>query len=110
MIKIFQINSDKDINKVKFMPYKYVKEFDFSIYDEVWSGDVSNSKYDFKYNSLDRVYEIFNLYHPKDFKGHSLSISDVVQVINSDKRDNVEEGYYYCDSFGWEKLDEELIK
>lgn len=35
MIKIFQINSNRDIERVKFMPYCFIKEFDFSIYDEV---------------------------------------------------------------------------
>lgn len=102
MIKIFQINTDRDVNKVKFMPYNWVKEFDFSIYDEVWSGEEPDGCDD-----LEGIFEVFNLYHPKDFKGHSLSVSDIVQIIGSDKGSN---GYYFCDSFGWEKLDEKLIK
>lgn len=100
MIKIFQINTDRDINKVKFMPYKWLKEFDFSIYDEVWSGEEPDGCDD-----LEGIFEVFNLYHPKDFKGHSLSVSDIVQIIDSDKESN---GYYFCDSFGWEKLDEKI--
>lgn len=97
MIKIFQINTDRDINKVKFMPYKWLKEFDFSIYDEVWSGEEPDGCDD-----LERIFEVFNLYHPKDFKGHSLSVSDIVQIIGSDKESN---GYYFCDSFGWQKIE-----
>lgn len=46
--------------------------------------------------TLDDIYEIFNLRIPSDFKGHSLSVSDVVRVDNK---------YYYCDSFGWKELD-----
>lgn len=97
MIKIFQINRDRDVNKVSFMAYDWIEDkFDFSIYDEVWSGNVPN-----EYNSLNGVYTMFNLHHPEDFKGHSLSMSDIVQIIEFDDETD---GYYYCDSFGWEKL------
>ena len=97
MIKIFQINTDRDINKVKFMPYKWLKEFDFSIYDEIWSGEEPDGCDD-----LEGIFEVFNLYHPKDFKGHSLSVSDIVQIIGSNKESN---GHYFCDSFGWQKIE-----
>ena len=46
--------------------------------------------------SLDDLYYMFNMEMPDDFGGHSLSVSDVVK--NDD-------GYWYCDSFGWKKLD-----
>lgn len=91
MIKIFQINMDRDKDRAKFMPYRFLKEFDFSIYDEVWSGEVPS-----KYNSLEGIYEMFNLDHPDGFRGHSLSVSDIVQM---------EDEFYYCDSFGWKKID-----
>lgn len=95
MIKIFQINKDKDKNNAKFMPFGWT-EFDFSAYDEVWSGEEPDGCDD-----LDGIYEVFNLYHPEDFTGHSLSVSDIVQIIGSD---NSSDGYYYCDSAGWVKL------
>ena len=96
MIKIFQINSNRDIERVKFMPYRFIKEFDFSIYDEVWRGNEPDGCDD-----LDGIYEVFNLHRPNDFKGHSLSVSDIVQIFGSDHSSN---GYYYCDSIGWNKL------
>ena len=63
--------------------------------------DNYNKVYEFEYYGtedlkLDDIYEIFNLRIPSDFKGHSMSVSDVVGC------DGV---YYYCDSFGWKKLD-----
>lgn len=97
MIKIFQIDTNKDKNKVKFLPYNWLKKFDFSIYEEVWSGEEPDGC-----NDLNGIYEVFNLHHPNDFKGHSLSVSDIVQIIDSDKEKN---GYYYCDSFGWVQID-----
>lgn len=102
MIKIYQIDPNKDKNRVSFLPYGFLKEFDFSIYNEVWSGEEPDGCDD-----LDGIYVVFNLHHPDDFYGHSLSVSDIVQIIGSDEESN---GFYYCDSIGWEKLDEKLIK
>lgn len=48
------------------------------------------------YSYLDDLFEEFNIHHPKDFRGHSLSTSDIVKLDND---------YYYCDDFGWKKLD-----
>lgn len=97
MIKIFQINMDRDKDRVKFMRYNW-KKFDFSIYDEVWSGELKDG-----WKTLEGIFDIFNLNHPKDFHGHSLSVSDIVQII--DEPDKEEDGFYFCDSFGWKKLD-----
>ena len=98
MIRIYQIDINKDKNHVKFMPFDFVKNFDFSIYNEVWSGELENC-------SLEEIFRFFNLNHPWDFKGHSLSVSDIVQIIDS--HTNVLNGYYYCDSVGWKKIDVE---
>ena len=95
MIKIYQIDSTKDTKHVKFMSFDWIKEFDFSIYKEVWSGEL-------EYSSLDDIFRFFNLEHPSDFKGHSLSISDIVQIV--DTYNNRPDGYYFCDSFGWKQI------
>lgn len=101
MIKIFQIDPNKDINKVSFRSYRGIKEFDFSIYKEVWSGKEPDGCCD-----LEGIFEVFNLHHPQDFHGHSLSVSDIVQLIDSDEESNgLSDGFYYCDSIGWKKLD-----
>jgi hypothetical protein len=97
MIKIFQINANRDKHNVIFMGYKWLKEFDFSIYDEVWSGAAP-----YGFDSLDEIFTTFNIDHPEDFYGHSLSVSDIVQIIESDTE---ESGYYFCDNYGWKKLD-----
>lgn len=44
---------------------------------------------------LERVYNIFNINKPADFKGHSLSVSDVVTLNGV---------AYYVDTFGFKKL------
>lgn len=47
------------------------------------------------------LFVIFNTNRPKDFEGHSLSISDLIQLESDDTC-----RLYYCDSFGWEKIKE----
>ena len=49
--------------------------------------------------TLENLYYIFNQARPEDFKGHSLSVSDIVAL----KHDDVV-SYYYCDSVGFREL------
>ena len=53
--------------------------------------------------SLEDIYTRFNIDHPKDFKGHSLSVSDVV-VLHQNGQDTA----HYVDSFGYKDVSEFL--
>lgn len=94
-IKIYQINTQRDKNCVKFMHYKHLDNFqetkniNASIYDEVFSGDVDCS-------DLEDVFQKFNTEGHPLHRGHSLSVSDIVVT---------EDGAYYCDSVGFQKVD-----
>ena len=44
---------------------------------------------------LETIYNIFNVSRPEDFKGHSLSISDIIEV-DGDK--------YFVNDYGFVKL------
>lgn len=44
---------------------------------------------------LEDIYETFNIARPEDFHGHSLSVSDIIQLDGK---------LYYCDFFGFAKL------
>lgn len=46
----------------------------------------------------------FNINHPEDFTGRSLSVSDIVAVIRKSGT-----RYYYCDIFGWEDISGTVI-
>ena len=54
---------------------------------------------------LEELYVQFNLYHPPDFKGHSLSVSDVVAL----KRDG-QACAFFVDRIGFKELPEFLEK
>jgi hypothetical protein len=97
-IKIYQINQDRDHLKVKFEGLQEMQDIqrshgrsaliDPALYDEVYSGEVDCK-------GLEGVYTLFNTSHPPFFRGHSLSISDIVQTDG---------GFHYCDTFGFENI------
>ena len=51
-------------------------KFDISQYKKVYEGEVQEEKNLLR--TLESIFEKFNLQHPSDFHGHSLSVSDVV--------------------------------
>ena len=78
-ISIYQIEQEKDLNRVKFeslentLKYQGSDKINSDIYKKVYEGDV-------ECKNLEEVYTMFNINHPAEFKGHSLSVSDVVEV------------------------------
>lgn len=87
--KIYQINKDHR----EYLFRRYNENAKKSWYNEVYSGEIEP-----KGNvmaTLEELFFIFNMRHPSDFKGHSLSMSDVVYLDGK---------YYYCDSFGFKEL------
>ena len=100
-IRIYQINSDRDTDGYKFMGMDWVKKqwgeqgVDSEIYDKVYEGTIDGS-------SLEDVFCTFNFSRPVGFKGHSLSVSDIVEVIQSSE---TEPGFYFCDSIGFQKVE-----
>lgn len=100
-IKIYQINMDRDSNRVCFMSYDALPRFqdtqdiDSSIYDLVFEGTVEAKH-------LEDVYHIFNTEHPEGYRGRSLSVSDVVEIPEGA---DIEAGFYFCDSIGFKKIE-----
>ena len=100
-IRIFQINMGRDEKSEAFLGIDErehvlnLSEINSSIYDCVFSGDVDCS-------GLEDVYQKFNIDHPDGYNGRSLSVSDVVEVLESE---DVEQGFYFCDSIGFSKVD-----
>lgn len=100
---IFQINDElPNAHSKMFADYEWVTNkfggIDLGDYNEVYNGEIVSDNGD---NILENLFTIFNLHHPKDFHGHSLSVSDIVKIDDT---------YYYCDSLGWKKLSSEVIK
>ena len=98
-INIYQINGEKDTNRVKFSGYDETMKHggvNSGIYQCVYHGDVDGD--------LETVYSLFNTKErPGTYQGHSLSVSDVVEVIRDDTG-QVKPGSYFVDRTGFEKL------
>lgn len=79
-INIYQIDSDKDTNRVKFEGYEETLKYggiNPTIYKCVFHGDVDGD--------LEAVYCTFNHPdHPGTFQGHSLSLSDIIEVVDTE--------------------------
>ena len=92
--RIYQLKNMRE-TEYGFMGWDFAEDhgFKFEDYKRVYSGLR-------RYNGLDDLFEEFNIYSPVDFRGHSLSVSDIVAV----KREGGEWKWYYCDSFGWEDI------
>lgn len=87
----YKIKQLKDLNRpYAFMSWKWAyKYFNINDYEVVYEGDIDGKS---TTDCLEKLFRIFNMEHPKDFKGHSLSTSDVVELDG---------GNFYCDSTGW---------
>lgn len=97
-IKIYQINTGRDTENVVFLSFDTMKDRTGEIcsenYDKVFEGEVEAK-------DLEDIYRIFNIAKPTEYDGRSLSVSDVVEVVESD---TVEPGFYYCDTIGYQKI------
>lgn len=105
---IYQINTDRDDNRVCFLGldtlerFQHSKAVDPALYDRVYDGKLDC-------NSLETIYEKFNIDHPADYKGRSLSVSDVVEIRESD---TLNPSFYFVDSIGFKAIsfDKSLCK
>ena len=92
--EIWQLKKE-NLRAYGFMDYEWAKEHGFSLddYEKTYDGEIESGRY--IENTLDNVFVKFNMNRPEDFKGHSLSVSDIV-VLNGEK--------FYCDSLGWKAI------
>lgn len=73
------------------------KEFSMDDYHFVYSGEIEFEND--THSCLNELFRKFNLYHPLDYKSHSMSVSDVVSLM-----ENGSWKWYYCDSWGWKDI------
>ena len=96
---IYQIKGGDETRDLRFEPYDRLTatghRVDPKNYSLVYSAELTPG------TSLEDIYTRFNIDHPKDFKGHSLSVSDVV-VLHQNGQDTA----HYVDSFGYKDVPE----
>ena len=98
---IYQLKHGDETRDLRFEPYDRLQAtgnvVDKANYELVYSAELTPG------TSLEDIYTRFNIDHPKDFKGHSLSVSDVVVL-----HQNGQDAAHYVDSFGYKNVPEFL--
>lgn len=97
--EIYQIRRVDETRDVRFEPYERLLKSglkpDFKTYDKMYEADVSMLSGKSTGEKLESAFYVFNQERPEDFKGHSLSVSDVVVLDDT---------AYYVDSVGFKPL------
>ena len=94
--RVWQLKPDADV-MMKFIGYDELLERfgepDPDNYRAVFDGEVDT-------NDLEELYTKFNIDHPAGYEGHSLSMSDVVELY-----DGSGSSFHYVDRFGFREID-----
>ena len=94
---IYQLKRGDETRDLRFEPLDRLTAAGYSVdkanYDLIYSAPLTPDM------TLGRIWEVFNTDHPKGFKGHSLSISDVV-VLHQNGQDTA----HYVDSYGYMEI------
>ena len=99
--KVLQIPfPHNDIEEKIFHRYAYahldwIDKVHLEYYKETYEGNLETSKTDI-IDILEELFCLLNVNHPEDYKGHSLSVSDMILI---------DDHYYYCDDYGWVEIE-----
>ena len=98
---IYQLKRGDETRDLRFEPYDRLTATGHAVdpanYDLIYSAPLAPG------TSLEAIFTRFNIDHPKGFKGHSLSVSDVV-VLHQNGQDTA----HYVDSIGYRQTPEFL--
>lgn len=91
-IKIYQLDkNNEEARKVMFLPYSFIGSVKENNYNLVYKMEISELIND-ENEMLENLFIKFNLNKPLDFKGHNLSVSDVIEFNGK---------YFYVNSIGF---------
>lgn len=94
--RVWQLKPESDVRMRFISLAEFEKNFGspkMSDYQTVYDGEVET-------NNLEALYTKFNCAHPPGYAGHSLSMSDVLELY-----DDSGSAYHYCDRFGFKEID-----
>ena len=98
---IYQVRGGPETRDFRFEPYYRLlatgRTVDPANYDLVYTAPLRDI------DTLESIYRQFNTDRPADFKGHSLSVSDVVVLRHGDRQEA-----HFCDDVGFREVPEFL--
>ena len=97
-VAIYQVIPELDRTRMLYNSLEFIKKVHNGIvpaeaYEMVFEGEVEAE-------TTEDIFFVFNAKFPKGYKGRSLSVSDVVEIIGSDGKSE----FYFCDSVGFAKI------
>ena len=97
---IYQLKDEESLREYRFIGTEYLAEHDLAVegenYNYVYGGRLPEGE------TLDGIYERFNLHHPETYTGHSLSVSDMVVL----QRNGEARAYYVDNRFGFFEIED----
>lgn len=94
--RVWQLSNTANID-LRFVSYdemiKKHGEPNINDYECVFDGDLNT-------NELEEIYQICSFDVPKEYKGHSLSMSDVVELYLENERE-----FFYVDKYGFKAIE-----
>ncbi len=106
---IYQLKDDPELVNLRFMGTESLKQMGITKdnvnaikldnYELIYSGELKGLQRDTQNETLEAIFEKFNIDHPADYRGHSLSVSDIV-VLHQDGENTA----HFVDSFGFTGL------
>lgn len=97
MYSIFMLKNCNATAEKRFMNYEWTKAHggvNIYEYETAYTGHIEPRAT--VQETLEAIYTMFNINHPADYCGRSLSVSDLVALE--------ETGTYFCDSTGFKKI------
>lgn len=98
-IRILQLKDTTENHNFFFMPLRRLKKFGLTVsldnYESIYKEHIIVPDGEDDFDTLENLYIRFQGLKPTTYRGHSLSVSDIVEI------DGI---HYYCDSIGFEKL------
>ena len=100
---IYQLKDDESLRYIRFEGLERLQKeggkVDRDDYNLVYEAELKPG------TTLDDLYYQFNMEHPADFRGHSMSVSDIVVLHQGD-----EDKAFYVDRFGFTEVPEFLLE
>lgn len=100
---MFAILQMKDTCDYKFMRYSQIIKHNGFVslddYDVIYAAKLPDESFSDEEELLDYLFTVFNCSRPADFKGHSLSVSDIIVIKRHDMK-----SFHFIDSFGFKKI------
>ena len=98
---VYQLRRGDENAELRFMNMDYLDKKGYSVehqrYEAVYAGALEYAGD--THDKLNGLYTTFNINHPADFTGHSLSVSDIVAL-----KQNGVVSCHYVDSWGFKEL------